>query len=341
MARDEVDPPPTDSSPTACLVCQAAGPFRRHQVPLHRYGRDGRPPASYLECLECGSLLLHPVPDDSGTEYGKEYHALHGPPGADGTLGSALRRIRDRWAVTGKGLPGGILATLFPPPLEGFSQILRFARARPDDRILDVGTSTGSLLSRMREAGFSDLTGIDPYLPADPHHEPGFRLLRMSLNDLEEEGVHEASFDLVMFNHSLEHVPNPEVELERARRLLSSRGRILVRTPVIPSDAWEMYGTDWVQLDAPRHQVIFSRTGLPLLAERVGLRLEGIRDDSTEVQFLGSELYREGRPLHDFSEHFSWRERRRRRRKARRLNARSRGDQAAFLFSAASDVRPP
>jgi hypothetical protein len=105
--------------------------------------------------------------------------------------------------------------------------------------------------------------------------------------------------------------------------------------------AWDRYGTAWVQIDAPRHLFVFSREGLPIMARRAGLELEAVRDDSTEVQFLGSELYQAGHPLHEFSRRFGWARRRRLRREARALNALGRGDQAGFVFSPSQEGASP
>src|SRR5690606_19248090 len=139
--------------------------------------------------------------------------------------------------------------------------------------------------------------------------------------------------DLVMFNHSLEHVPDPQAMLETARRMLRPGGRILVRLPVADCEAWDRYGTEWIQIDAPRHLFIPSRRGMGMLAERAGLRVEAVLDDSTEIQFLGSELYRQRRRYDELQSRYGWDVRRRMRREARLLNARGRGDQAGFVLA--------
>ena len=71
----------------------------------------------------------------------------------------------------------------------------------------------------------------------------------------------------------------------------------VVRIPTVSSLAWETYRVDWVQLDAPRHLYLHSRKSFFLLANRHGLRVADLCDDSTEVQFWGSEQYRRGVPL--------------------------------------------
>jgi SAM-dependent methyltransferase len=246
-----------------------------------------------------------------------------------------LRRLRGQYVVGGRNTIGGLLASAFPDALEDFAEQLRLAGARRSSKILDVGTGNGDIPVRMRDAGYRDLTGVDPYLPEDAAKEPGLRMIRAELHGLRGGPC----FDLVMFNHSLEHLPDPVSVLCKAREMLAPGGRILVRIPVAGCVAWKRYGTSWVQIDAPRHLFVPSREGMADLGRRAGLDLESVHDDSTEVQFLGSELYQQGLPLHELARRTGWATRRRLRREARALNQRGLGDQAGFVFSA-SEVVP-
>ncbi len=54
-----------------------------------------------------------------------------------------------------------------------------------------------------------------------------------------------------MFNHSLEHVPDPVATLKVAYEKLAAGGMCLARVPTTSSEAWTTYRADWVQADAP------------------------------------------------------------------------------------------
>src|SRR4029079_13038684 len=102
------------------------------------------------------------------------------------------------------------------------------------------------------------------------------------------------------------------------------------------SYAWQHYRENWVQLDPPRHIVIFSRDGLSKAAARAGLKLLRTVDDSTDLQFWGSEMYRRDIPLHkhDPGSIFSPSDMIGFARRANELNGQNQGDQAAFILSA-------
>lgn len=73
----------------------------------------------------------------------------------------------------------------------------------------------------------------------------------------------------------------------------------MIRTPVVPCYAFRKYKEYWVQIDAPRHQFIFSKKAMEMLAEDAEFQLHDVLYDSYEIQFWGSEQYMRGIPLMD------------------------------------------
>jgi hypothetical protein len=80
--------------------------------------------------------------------------------------------------------------------------------------------------------------------------------------------------------------------------MLCPNGRIVIRTPIKDCKAWETYGVNWVQIDAPRHRVILSRAAIDLICEQLKLVIYEQYYDSTGFQFWGSEQNAQGIALY-------------------------------------------
>jgi predicted SAM-dependent methyltransferase len=156
---------------------------------------------------------------------------------------------------------------------------------------LDVGCGAGVLLWDLRNLGFINTMGVDPYLEKDLEFANGLRIIKQTFFEVG------GTWDLIMFHHVLEHLANPLETLQHTTRLLPSNGTCLIRTPTVSSYAWEHYGTNWVQLDAPRHLFVHSTKSIKILADMTGLRLEKVFYDSTTFQFWASEQILNDTPL--------------------------------------------
>jgi len=121
-------------------------------------------------------------------------------------------------------------------------------------------------------------------------------------------------------------------------RLLKENRYILIRIPTVSSHAWRHYRENWVQLDAPRHLFLHSVKSLKHLAETNGFELIKVVYDSTEFQFVGSELYLRNIPLKAHcgknikNTLFNKDEIDEYRKKAEALNQMNDGDQACFIL---------
>jgi SAM-dependent methyltransferase len=155
-----------------------------------------------------------------------------------------------------------------------------------DDPILDVGCGAyPARLAMLDKVGFRNLLGIEPFVEADMW-SMGVRVKRGYLTDVD------GTFRLIMFHHSLEHVPDPYRTMQAARDRIDPAGRVLIRTPIIGGALWRRYGTDWAELDAPRHLEVFSLDGLEYLAARTGFEVLKVTFDSSMWEFIASEQYR-------------------------------------------------
>lgn len=280
----------------------------------------------YNECAECLSVCLNDQLSDDALAryYGPGYYSF------DPNRGSTIKRFmisqRDR-AMAGRFTPLGTVLALAKPDQE--IALMRSHELARNAAILDVGCGGGHLLNRLADIGYTNLLGIDPFIPNDTQSTGGVPLLRRELGELE------GRFDLVMFNHSLEHVEAPRDVLASACKLLTPNGRCVVRIPTVSSAAWDEYGVDWVQFDAPRHVSLPSRAGMQIAGEAAGMKLERTVDDSSAFQFWASEQYQRDIPLSDpqvFTGMFSKAAMKRFEQRASELNAQSRGDQSAFVF---------
>jgi len=315
-----------------CRICSFSGDSPVYTVREMMYGL--RDEFCYFQCAKCQCLQIAEFPADMSPYYQRNYYSLSQSPE---TLYSNIfetwaRRNRDRFAVLKKG-GFGRLISLFHPA-EPNMACLSLANLSRNSRIVDVGCGTGLLLYFLKEAGFENVLGIEPNIENDMKYSNDLIIRKAQVHEMNEEQ------DLFMFHHSFEHLPNPIETLETVYRLLPSGGMCLIRIPLVSSEAWEKYGTDWVQLDAPRHFFLYSLDSLNMLAEKTKFKINEIVYDSDEFQFWGSQQYLKGIPLMAENSYgrnpaksiFSQEEIKSFKAMARELNSSSRGDQAAVFL---------
>jgi SAM-dependent methyltransferase len=160
-----------------------------------------------------------------------------------------------------------------------------------NSRFLDVGFGSFSTwFKNLKALGYHSLVGVDPYIESEVI-SGGISILKTAIHNLSDK------FDLVSLRHSFEHIPKQAEALRAIRFVLKPDGFCLIRIPLVSSAVWEEYGTDWVELDAPRHLYLHAPKSIKLLAKEEGFELVDFFCDSTEFEFWGSEQYRRYIPL--------------------------------------------
>jgi SAM-dependent methyltransferase len=309
-----------------CRICDNSGGNQTYVAREMMLGT--REPFVYFQCNECGCLQIESYPENISDYYPNDYYAFQESVAKSKTSPKdRLRIAKERYIVFGTGLKGRLYAML--RPRSTLSKIANLDLTE-DSRILDVGCGGGAFLHSLHRIGFGNLTGIDAFIPSSRSFTPQFQIIKSDL------AAFDGQFDLIVLNHSLEHMPGQQAQLDDLSRLLAPGGTCMIRVPVSSSYAWEHYRTNWVQLDAPRHLYLHSEASLTLIANRAGLTLSKVIYDSTSFQFSGSELCRRDIPLSKSNAApvpiFTKTQLKQFEGEARRLNMAGRGDQAIFYF---------
>jgi SAM-dependent methyltransferase len=278
-----------------CRICTAQGKFPCVAAREMMFG--SREEFRYFQCSNCGCLQISAIPDDLHRHYPSDYYSQHSEaasPESRGARALLSKHYCRTVALRSGGVYSRLLRVLLPEPFE-FHEVGEYLRAARlsgiSDGILDVGCGASPRrLAAMRRCGFSNVLGIDPFLPEDLSYD-GVPVKRCRLQDLD------GRFGLIMFHHSLEHVPDPVTSLRVAARLLSPGGLCLIRIPVMGTRFWQEFGVDWAELDAPRHLYLMSRRTVDHLCKEVGFSLESVRHDSSGWELAASELYRRDIPM--------------------------------------------
>jgi SAM-dependent methyltransferase len=253
-----------------------------------------------VSCDGCGLLYLNPRPTDQEIHayYPSQYYSLGGT-----VHRKAIDRVMKRFS---KRLKKGIREEFYGYPASShapFRSLLRRILLYPEylhlkfagresipfrgaGRILDVGCGSGKMLVDLREQGWG-VYGVD-FSPVAVDYAKGQHGLDVRLGDLFQAGYQDGFFDVVMFNHSLEHIYNPLETLQEANRIMKPGGLLLISIPNAGGLEAKMFGKWWVQWDTPRHLYHFTKATMRRLVTNAGFRLGGIKDGVGTTFFLGS-----------------------------------------------------
>ena len=247
------------------------------------YAAPGR--WSLLKCptLSCGLVWLNPVPieEDIGKAYQGYYTHCQPEPGPS-FLRDACWAIWHSYLGARFGYNQGVgpkwrrvlapLALLHPGGRDELDAAAMHLRAPTQPaRVLDIGCGSGVLLARMKSLGWQ-AEGVE----LDPDGVKAARARGVPVREgtLEQQAFPESHFDAVHSAHVIEHVYDPLSLLRECHRILKPGGRLVILTPNIESWGHKRFGSAWLNLDPPRHLILFSGATLRRAAEQAGLSVE-------------------------------------------------------------------
>jgi SAM-dependent methyltransferase len=235
---------------------------------------------------ESGALVITDVPENLAEFYPENYHC-HSVLESFDDKGLKYRATKQRdlaVLLNKKRSIGGILNLIKPVP-EIF-KVLSKCNLTLNSKIIDLGCGGGTLLFQLGKLGFTNLKGVDPYLPSALEAIEKLDFVQSSIKEVN------GKYDLIILNHVLEHIYDQEDILEHVKGLMHEGSRLLVRIPLYKSKAWKLYNVNWFQLDAPRHLKVQSVESFKALLSKLDLNLLHTIFDSVPNQFLRSELYK-------------------------------------------------
>jgi SAM-dependent methyltransferase len=229
--------------PNSCVLC---GSIEHHIVTEdirdYEYGAPGI--YDWEKCDSCGLIRLNPLPDGDtlALAYPSNYHAYVEPKSK--ITKYLIGKTRNKVA---KALSRKI-------SLNG--------------SILDIGCSTGELLSTIQTFGRFQLFGVE-------YNENAARIARQKGIDVWQGEyanivIPNSSMDLVLMQHVLEHVYDPYSTLQKTFNILKPNGLVLGELPNFDSWDAKIFGRYWGGGHAPRHIFHFTPQALHQVLEKCG-----------------------------------------------------------------------
>lgn len=136
-------------------------------------------------------------------------------------------------------------------------------------KVLDIGCSNGVFLDLFKEKDW-ETWGIEPSKNALVAQQKGHNIQK---DFFEKTDLPKKYFDLVILNHTLEHMKDPEDILKKVNLVLGKGGLVFVDVPNFGSLSSKLLGKRWPYLLPKEHKHQFTRKSLTSLLERSGFKV--------------------------------------------------------------------
>jgi SAM-dependent methyltransferase len=155
--------------------------------------------------------------------------------------------------------------------------------ARPGELMLDVGCGSGTSLLEAKALGAKSF-GIE----ADPNVKAIATALGLTVHigSLQDNPFPDQSFDLIVMNQVIEHIPEPHKALQLLRERLTANGRMVLVFPNTSSIWCRLSGRRWINWHVPYHLHHFTGETFSLMVQSCGLKVVRSRTITPNVWTL-------------------------------------------------------
>jgi len=227
------------ASPIRCVACRADTMSQaRHQ--------------RYVRCAACGSEQLSPM--------------------------ATTDELTDHYAAMAVG--ANYSATLAPGRTQSIDRFVDRHLPRPERGalLLEIGSFDGALLAAAERVGY-DVVGVEPQPAAAARADAriGGTVVAADAERVDFTTVVGRPAAVIVLRDVFEHLLRPDDVLRSLAAVASPSTVMVLQTPEAGCALAKVLGARWPSYLPPEHTVLYSRTGLGLIAARAGWTVRSVR----------------------------------------------------------------
>jgi len=144
-------------------------------------------------------------------------------------------------------------------------------------RAVDIGSGDGHLCAELKGDGWPEAIGVEPSGTRVSRARALYPDITFYDGTLATSALRRDSFDLVVMESVIEHLPEPLTQLHEVKRIMRTSGRLVITTPNMDSGHFRLLGRRWTGMLAPHaHIFLFTASSLRTALERAGFRVEAV-----------------------------------------------------------------
>lgn len=153
------------------------------------------------------------------------------------------------------------------------NEIYKFIKS---GKILEIGSSTGLMLMIFKQKGF-EVKGVEiSRKAAEISKSKGLDIIIGSFEKIKFD----EKFDLVILNHTLEHMENPPEVLEKVKRILKPKGYLMIDLPNFDSPVAQLLKSKWPHLLPDEHLWHFTQKAFEILLKKKDFKIKVVKKAS-------------------------------------------------------------
>jgi 2-polyprenyl-3-methyl-5-hydroxy-6-metoxy-1,4-benzoquinol methylase len=210
-----------------------------------------------VRCKQCDLMYVNPRPEEP------EHAAISRHTESEDTELDALERLqrveKEQLQVRDYDVTRKLLNSLYPRR----------------GKLLEIGSGFGFLLAAFKADGW-DVQGVDPNRQACDFASQQNHI-DAHAGTVEAMAYDDETFDVVVMNHVIEHLPDPLAALKEINRIVRHSGHVVIETPRYDTLAYRLLGKRERSLSCEGHIYFFTTDSLRKIYEAAGFRLVDYR----------------------------------------------------------------